>query len=151
MPCLLGLKVENKNKLNERNKRKREKHILYLNRESFSEKNFLTQKILALQYVHCTVHIIEDGTNTKNTFVNYCSLRFSFDIHLFRFDEIVMYGYVFRPGLGTPFFSVQYVTFFSVLKKKFRSFPFFSQVLATNETQKNVPFFAKERKERNVL
>ena len=36
------------------------------------------------------------------------------------------------PGLGTPFFSVRYDTFFSVLKKErsilFRSFPFFSQV-----------------------
>ena len=46
-------------------------------------------------------------------------------------------------GLGTPFFSVRYVTFFSTLKKErsilFRSF---LKLLATYETQKNVPFFS---------
>ena len=48
-----------------------------------------------------------------------------------------------EPGLGTPFFSVQYVTFFSVLKKE-RSVLFhsFLEFLATYETQKNVPFFS---------
>ena len=56
--------------------------------------------------------------------------------------------YVPDLGLGTPFFSVRYVKFFYVLKKErsvlFRSFlKFFSY-----ETQKNVPFFSKER---NVL
>ena len=46
-------------------------------------------------------------------------------------------------GLGTAFFSVPYVPFFSVLKKEcyilFRSF---FEFLATYETQKNVPFFS---------
>ena len=60
-------------------------------------------------------------------------------------------------GLGTPFFSVRYVTFFSVLKKErsvlFRSF---LEFLVTYETQKNVLFRSflkngKERKELNVL
>ena len=56
-------------------------------------------------------------------------------------------------GLGTPFFSVRYVTFFSILKKErsvlFRSF---LEFLATYETQKNAknaknaPFFCKEWK-----
>ena len=50
---------------------------------------------------------------------------------------------VFQAGLGTPFFSVWYVTFFSVLKKE-RSILFcsFLEFLATYETQKNVPFFS---------
>ena len=52
-----------------------------------------------------------------------------------------------QAGLGTPFFSVWYVTFFSFLKKEhsvlFRSF---LEFLATYETQKNVTFFYKERK-----
>ena len=58
------------------------------------------------------------------------------------------------PGLGTAFFSVRYVTFFSVLKKKrsvlFRSF---LEFLATYETlqrternAKNATFFCTERK-----
>ena len=46
-------------------------------------------------------------------------------------------------GLGTPFFSVWYVTFFSVLKKECsvlsRSF---LEFLVTYETQINVPFFS---------
>ena len=46
-----------------------------------------------------------------------------------------------------PFFSVRSVTFFSVLKRVcyvlFRSC---LEFLATYETQKNVPFFSKERK-----
>ena len=50
-------------------------------------------------------------------------------------------------GLGTPFFSVQNVPFFSVLKREryilFRSFPKF---LATYETQKNVTFFSVYRR-----
>ena len=56
-------------------------------------------------------------------------------------------------GLGTAFFSVQYVPLFSVLLKE-RSFLFrsFFEFLATYKTQKNVPnaknatFFSKERK-----
>ena len=61
----------------------------------------------------------------------------------------------FTLGLGTPFFSVRYVAFFSILKKE-RSILFhsFLEFLATYETQKNVPFFCKERKrtrERSVL
>ena len=48
-----------------------------------------------------------------------------------------------QAGLGTPFFSILYVTFFSVLKKErsvvFRSFLKF---LATYETQKNALFFS---------
>ena len=51
-----------------------------------------------------------------------------------------------KAGLGTPFFSVQNVTFFYVLKKEcyvlFRSF---LEFLATYGTQKNVMFFWKER------
>ena len=52
-------------------------------------------------------------------------------------------------GLGTLFFSVWYITFFSVLKKE-RSvlFRYFLEFLAAYETQmnaKNVPFFLKER------
>ena len=51
-----------------------------------------------------------------------------------------------KAGLGTPFFSVQNVTFFYVLKKEsyvlFRSF---LEFLATYGTQKNVTFFWKER------
>ena len=50
---------------------------------------------------------------------------------------------VLKAGLGTAFFSVRYVPFFSVLKKErsvlFRSF---LEFLATYETQKNVPFFS---------
>ena len=63
-----------------------------------------------------------------------------------------------KAGLGTPFFFIRYVTFFSVLNKKmFRSFPFFSRVFGDlwnpkersvlfKRTEKNVPFFLKERK-----
>ena len=52
----------------------------------------------------------------------------------------------FFAGLGTPFFSVRYVTFFSVLKKEHSVlFHSFLKFLATNETQKNIPFFLKER------
>ena len=52
-----------------------------------------------------------------------------------------------RPGLGTPFFFVWYVTFFSVLKReRYILFRSFLEFLATYETQKNVPFFLKERK-----
>ena len=52
-----------------------------------------------------------------------------------------------KSGLGTLFFSVRYITFFSFLKKE-RSLLFrcFLEFLATYETQKNVPFFSKERK-----
>ena len=53
-------------------------------------------------------------------------------------------------GLGTPFFSVQYVTFFSVQKReRYVLFLSFLEFLATYETQKNaknVTFFLKERK-----
>ena len=78
------------------------------------------------------------------------------------------------PGLGTPFFSIRYVTFFSVLKK---NVPFFSVLFSsfwrffrsfvkngkerkerfillqrTEKNAKNAPFFyGKERKERNIL
>ena len=52
-----------------------------------------------------------------------------------------------KAGLGTAFFSIGYVPFFSVLFKErsvlFRSF---FKFLATSETQKNVPFFYKELK-----
>ena len=56
-----------------------------------------------------------------------------------------------KSGLGTPFFSVRYVTFFSVLKKE-RSVLFcsFLEFLATYDTQKNAKNSTerKERKER---
>ena len=52
-----------------------------------------------------------------------------------------------QSGLGTLFFSVRCVTFFSVLKKECSVlFHYFLEFLATYETQKNVPFFSKERK-----
>ena len=55
---------------------------------------------------------------------------------------VVVYGRCVA-GLGTPFFSVWYVTFFSVLKKeRFVLFRSFLEFLATYETQKNVPFFS---------
>ena len=47
------------------------------------------------------------------------------------------------PGLGTPFFSVRYVTFFYVLKKeRYVLFRSFLEFLATYGTQKNVTFFS---------
>ena len=50
-------------------------------------------------------------------------------------------------GLGTAFFSVWYVLFFSVLlKERSALFRSFFEFLATYETQKNVLFFCKERK-----
>ena len=50
-------------------------------------------------------------------------------------------------GLGTPFFSVQNVLFFFVLKReRYVLFCSFLKFLETYETQKNVPFFSKERK-----
>ena len=53
-------------------------------------------------------------------------------------------------GLGTPFFSVRYITFFSILKKECSVlFHSFLEFLATYETQKNpknTTFFCKERK-----
>ena len=49
-----------------------------------------------------------------------------------------------------PFFSLQYVTFFSVLKKErsvlFRSFLEFLATYETQKNAKNAPFFLKERK-----
>ena len=48
----------------------------------------------------------------------------------------------FLSGMGTPFFSVRYVTFFSVLKKeRYNLFRSFLEFLATYETQNNVMFF----------
>ena len=48
-----------------------------------------------------------------------------------------------RAGLGTPFFSVQNVPFFSVLKReRYVLFRSFLEILATYETQKNVTFFS---------
>ena len=55
-----------------------------------------------------------------------------------------------QTGLGTPFFSVRYITFFSILKKECSVlFHSFLEFLATYETQKNpknTMFFCKERK-----
>ena len=55
----------------------------------------------------------------------------------------ILFFSMFYAGLGTPFFSVRYVSFFSILKKEcsilFRSFLKF---LATYETQKSVLFFS---------
>ena len=65
--------------------------------------------------------------------------------HFDCFWRLIMVFCVFSKlsGLSTPFFSVRYVTFFSVRKKE-RSFLFcsFLEFLATYETQKNVPFFS---------
>ena len=48
-----------------------------------------------------------------------------------------------KTGLGTPFFSVRYVTSFYVLKKEFYVlFRSFLEFLATYGTQKNVTFFS---------
>ena len=50
-------------------------------------------------------------------------------------------------GLGTPFFSVQNVLFFFVIKReRYVLFCSFLKFLETYETQKNVLFFSKERK-----
>ena len=46
-------------------------------------------------------------------------------------------------GLGTPFFSVRYVSFFYVLKKEcYVLFCSFLKFVATYGTQKNVTFFS---------
>ena len=46
-------------------------------------------------------------------------------------------------GLGTPFFSVQNVPFFSIRKREcYVLFGSFLEFLATYETQKNVPSFS---------
>ena len=51
---------------------------------------------------------------------------------------------VVNPGLGTAFFSVQNISFFSVLLKNATFFSvLFCEFLATYETQKNVPFFSR--------
>ena len=50
---------------------------------------------------------------------------------------------VILAGLGTPFFSVQNIPFFCVLKKeRYVLFRSFLEFLATYETQKNVTFFS---------
>ena len=58
----------------------------------------------------------------------------------------------FITGLGTQFFAVWYVTFFSVLKKErsvlFHSFLEFLAIYETQKNFKNATFFCKER---NVL
>ena len=64
--------------------------------------------------------------------------------------------YLFHPtlmyesGLGTPFFSVRYVTFFYVLKGEryilFRSFSSIGDLSDPKRTLRSFPFFSKERK-----
>ena len=97
--------------------------------------------------------------------VNYNSVFWSHFREMFNNTEIkfCLYCNIFS-GLGTPFFSVRYVTFFSVIKKE-RSvlFRFCSRVFGdlwdpkehkernillqrTEKNAKNATFFCKERK-----
>ena len=50
-------------------------------------------------------------------------------------------------GFGTPFFSVRYVTFFSVLKKEHSVlFSIVWRLMKPKRTFRSFPFFSKERK-----